>query len=598
MNFFLEFISKNKNVIIITFIFCMIYCSISLVNHYNFRTNAGDLGTYNQAIYDYAHFRANYNTVCFDGTKNMLSDHLTLLQLIMSPLFWLFKSYTLLIVQIVSVLFGGIGVYKYIKLISRNEKLSLLALVHFYSIWGVISALGWDYHDNILGAMFVPWFIYFLRKENYLWASVCIAAVIMSKENLILWAGFIAFGLLLVNFKNKTKRYYLIGLTLFSFFFFFLAINVIIPSFSYFPNMKYGHFAYSTLGDNAYEAIVHIFKHPIKTAEAFFLNHSTNQGAIGVKNEFFITFLLSGGVVLLRKPQYLIVLLPILGQKLFSDIYPQWGLSSQYSIELAPIISIALFEFFAQIKRKKILILAIISVVICGTINIIKIEKRLPNWFNNIQIRFYAMEHYKTPYNKKEIRKWLNQIPSEAKVSAEFNLVPHLAARQYIFEYPRVYHADYVVLCPRDDVSYPLTTKEYKLRIKELTKSKEWETLVNNKDVILFKRNWDLLPEGEIKIIETELRKQINKVDFFKHQAKTQRKTIDEIYRNNAITLYDKRKQQKNNVEEETEISKLIKQIKSNKKWLDEVKRHATERKIPLETMLKRAAIFHSQKHK
>jgi uncharacterized membrane protein len=53
--------------------FLLIFCSISIYNHYVFRTFALDLGIKNQAIWDYAHFRYNYNTVMheLDGQVNI-----------------------------------------------------------------------------------------------------------------------------------------------------------------------------------------------------------------------------------------------------------------------------------------------------------------------------------------------------------------------------------------------------------------------------------------------------------------------------------------------------------------------------------------------
>ncbi len=98
---------SHKFLILILVVFGIIYGLISLVNHYNFRTYALDLGLVNHAIYDYAHFRVNYSTLLLDASPmNFLGSHFTLLPLLFSPLYWLFGSYTLLIVQIAAVLFG------------------------------------------------------------------------------------------------------------------------------------------------------------------------------------------------------------------------------------------------------------------------------------------------------------------------------------------------------------------------------------------------------------------------------------------------------------------------------------------------------------
>src|SRR5919112_4805384 len=103
---------SHKFVILILILFGIIYGLISLVNHYNFRTYALDLGLVNHAIYDYAHFRVNYSTLLLDAAPmNFLGSHFALLPILFSPLYWILGSYTLLVVQIAAVLFGGVGVY-------------------------------------------------------------------------------------------------------------------------------------------------------------------------------------------------------------------------------------------------------------------------------------------------------------------------------------------------------------------------------------------------------------------------------------------------------------------------------------------------------
>ena len=120
--------------------FAIIYSVISLVNHYTFRTFAWDLGIYNQAMFDYSHFRINSNTVIQPCISNLLGDHFELVLPIISPLYYLFGYYTLLIVQIAAILMGGFGIYKYIELISNKSYMALLAMIQFFSFYGIYSA--------------------------------------------------------------------------------------------------------------------------------------------------------------------------------------------------------------------------------------------------------------------------------------------------------------------------------------------------------------------------------------------------------------------------------------------------------------------------
>ena len=105
----------------------------SLVQHYQFLTNTWDLGFHNQLMYKFSHFKspgttlwnANYPLTCF------LGDHVTLLMPLNSQLYWLFGSYTLLVVQILYGLVGALGLYKLISYKFESINLALAGVFLF-----------------------------------------------------------------------------------------------------------------------------------------------------------------------------------------------------------------------------------------------------------------------------------------------------------------------------------------------------------------------------------------------------------------------------------------------------------------------------------
>src|SRR6478735_7580207 len=185
---------------ILTF-FGLCFCTLSLGNHYVFRTYAFDLGLFNNAIYDYAHFRWNDNTVKL--YQNILSDHFTLLHIPFSLFYWVFGSYTLLIFQIASILVGAVGAYRFHLLKFGKPLLSFVLLLHFLSMWGIYSALAYDYHDNIIAAMMVPWFFLYFHRQKWTKATLFFLIILISKENMALWAIFLSLGLAIMYFRNK-----------------------------------------------------------------------------------------------------------------------------------------------------------------------------------------------------------------------------------------------------------------------------------------------------------------------------------------------------------------------------------------------------------
>ncbi|MDQ4138935.1 MAG: DUF2079 domain-containing protein, partial [Bacteroidota bacterium] len=256
-------LKSHKLLILILIFFGIIYGLISLVNHYNFRTYALDLGLVNHAVYDYAHFRVNYSTLLLDAAPmNFLGSHFSLLPVLFSPLYWMLGSYTMLVVQIAAVLFGGIGIYVYCWHRTANAALPLIVTAQFYLMWGIYSALAFDYHDNVVGAMCLPWFLHYFDQKKYLLATVFYVLLVISKENMALWGIFIAIACLGKYFSDKSARKVALGLAFITTLYFIVVTSVIMPEL----NTTHRQFAqlirYQHLGNSIGSIAQYIVQHP------------------------------------------------------------------------------------------------------------------------------------------------------------------------------------------------------------------------------------------------------------------------------------------------------------------------------------------------
>src|SRR4051812_37416311 len=131
-------------------LFAVIYSLISLVNHYNFRTYAYDLGLETNAAFDYAHLRVNDCMLMKPYYTNYLSDHFSVDLIFISPVIYLFGTYGLLVAQIAALILGGIGIYRYVLQRTGNMFLANMAMLHFYLFWGMLNALQFDFHNNVI----------------------------------------------------------------------------------------------------------------------------------------------------------------------------------------------------------------------------------------------------------------------------------------------------------------------------------------------------------------------------------------------------------------------------------------------------------------
>lgn len=485
---FLKFKSYPLAFWIILTGFAILFGLISLVNHYNFRTYAFDLGIFNNSLYDYAHFRWDQCTVMEPGFSNVLSDHFNLLPALFSPLYWISGSYTLLILQILAILWGSVGVFLWVTDLTRKSWTGLLAMVHFLTLWGVFSALAYDYHDNVIAAMLVPWFLLAIHRNRKALMLIIFVLILISKENMAFWMVFVCLGFLVHYRREKEKRNSLLVLTILAAVYFIVVMTWIMPSLAD-PGRKYLHFDYAALGPNFPEAIRFVVTNPIETLALLFKNHLSDPLYNGIKMELWLAVVLSGGVALLFRPAFLLMAVPVFAQKLFSDHYEYWGLNNHYSIELVPIITLALYAFISDIRNPRIQKIAAIGMLIVSIgASFSFLDHRISKHYKKANHRFYQKTHYVRHFEVNEIHRFLETIPDETAVCAQSMLVPHLAFREKIYTFPAIHDADLILLLPADSDTYPFSKTDYDARVSSLIKSGAWEVRPSPASMLVLKR--------------------------------------------------------------------------------------------------------------
>jgi len=466
--------------------FGMLYALISLPNHYLFRTFALDLGVYTNALYDYIHFQWNDSSTIKIKSENLLASHFDLLLVVLSPFSLIFGTYTLLILQIVFLLLGGFGVYKFFDDGSTNARIGLFAAIYFFLFYGVFSAVAYDFHSNVIAASLIPWFFNAIKKNQFLLSTLLIAIMVIAKENIPLWLVFVCLGLAYTYRKDIPKRKFLIMASIGCTIYFFLIVSFVMPYIT--GKTVYPYFQYSLLGSNYQEALIYILTSPIETLKFIFINHSYNSNVDFVKLEFHILLTLSGLPLLLWKPHYFFMLIPIYAQKLFHNNPSIWGIGGQYSIEFAPIMAMGLFEVIASIKKTKIQQIVSFLVISLAAISTFRTMDKTEAFTRKENIRFYQMKHYTRNYNVQEAHRLLLKIPNDAIVSAQSPFVPHLALRDKVYTFPIVKDADYIVFSFQES-PYPLSKEAFDTKINGYRESKEWVRLHDSALIILKKKN-------------------------------------------------------------------------------------------------------------
>ena len=445
-------LSKRQKNITLATVFTLagvVYCLISLVNHYLFKTYALDLGLYTHALYDYAHFRAADCSMFKAVEQNLLSDHFDLYLVILSPLVYLFGSYTLLFVQIAAVLLGGWGVFKLIGLYSNDDWLPILAAATFFFSFGVIHPFAFDYHSNVLTAMMLPWLLYYFKRRKFGLASLFVVLFVIGKENMSLWLFFVVIALMWDYKKDGKALLYLAGYAVFAGLYFVIINMVVMPRLG---GTGGGFTRYAYLGSNYGEVARRLVTHPLETLRILFTNTSTLPQFDGVKAEFYCCVLASGLILALLKPNYLLMLVPLVGQKMLKE--KKWRLI----VASCLLLSTVLTTFYTVGVPKSIV------------------------WLDHVCV--YQGRHYEQrKFDAQYARQLVKQIPDDASVSAASMFVPHLALREKVYDLDNR---------PNPHADYVLITRSYFDKIvywkKVFPDRDEYETIATDSTIYLLRR--------------------------------------------------------------------------------------------------------------
>lgn len=463
-------------------IFATIYCLISLVNHYYFRTYTLDLGFFSNALYDYRNLRWNYSLTISEQPSNMLGGHFEPMLILLAPFSFLFGSYTLLIIQIAFVLWGGVSVYAYFK--ESNRFVAIMAMIFFLGYFSVLAALAFDFHTNVIAASCFP-FLLLSLKRNRIYSFIAVYVfMLLCKENISLWLIFICLALAFEQRKNPIWRKRLLVLSGVAVCYFAVVIYGVIPAFS---DKPYTGFLYEALGSTPGEAIVFMVSHPLQVLKLLFTNTFGDPYFDGYKQEFHRLVLFTGLPFLLFRPAYFFMLVPLYFQKMLHNQPALWGIGFHYGIEFAPVMAIGVFEVISRFKKQGLQLAVSAVMTITGLYITYQTTVSSVSYTDKQKIRFYEKWHYEKDYDVKGVHKLLDEIPQDAIIAAQSPYLPHLAYRDRIYQFPMVNDAEYIIYSYKES-SYPLTDSVFCATTVNFAQGPDWGIWREYQDFYVLKR--------------------------------------------------------------------------------------------------------------
>ncbi|MFM1930781.1 MAG: hypothetical protein RL226_84 [Bacteroidota bacterium] len=467
-------LSNRSLKVLIYLIGALVFALISFPNHCAFRTYALDLGLYTQFAWNYLH--GVPSTLEMIGEYKLpLADHFDLYLWLFAPVVGLFQTWGLLIIQWLAVIAGMIWTGK----TSSNARVQILLILFFIALWPVTQALALDYHSNVVASMlWLLWWV-LMRKEKTIAATIVLCFIWIGKENMPLFMSFSAAGYAFL-FPHQRKVAFIQSIA--SFLAFVAILFVIMP---YFSNGT----SVSNLGK--YTIVTSFIADPSLVSFKPLISHifsSKSNGVLpegDVKVEFWLFLALSGGWLLVRKPAYLLMIVPVVLQKMWHDNELFGGTIAHYSIELVPVLVVAGADFFERYYPRKwmpVVALLFPTFFVC-----IKAMDNPVNNSNQANARFYKSTHYHRP-GQSETHAYLSTLSQDLSISAMAPIVPHLALRSNIFQFPlKTSHSDVAILMKNEQIFPFLSSDERDAHIQKLKTDSAWEVDHENDLIIAFR---------------------------------------------------------------------------------------------------------------
>jgi uncharacterized membrane protein len=315
---------------------------------------------------------------------------------------------------------------------------------------------------------------------------------LLSKENMALWMAALLLGL---AWQHRAHRRRVLALALGAvgaFGYYVVITHYVMPALDTTHRPFTQMVRYAHLGASLPAAVANVLTHPRLLWAVLFENTLPEAGYDYIKLETWVALLLSGGWALWRRPWYLLMLAPILGQKLLANDYALWGINYQYSIEFAPVLALAVVDALcSQAPRRPAPTRWTWAVAGAALFTITTLYVRRSEWYDRAAYNFLQGRHYHSAYpDRAALYAALEQVPAGVPLSSTSRLTPHLLNRRDVYLFPVLRSARLVLLPRTTDANdaWPLPPAQLQAALAALRARPGYRVLYEDAQVMLLAR--------------------------------------------------------------------------------------------------------------
>ncbi|TAK30044.1 MAG: DUF2079 domain-containing protein [Chloroflexota bacterium] len=456
--------------------YCIMLATLAIMRHDSLHSHAFDLGIFDQILWNSARGHVMEASLIWDKAT-FLGNHISPTLLLFVPAYWLVSDpRVLLIGQAIALTSGALPIYWYARRESSNRSLALVLALSYFTYPATLYVNLFDFHEFALAVPFMSFSIYFMLTGRFLAFAVCALLLLATKEDLGVLVSMLGLRALLFH------RQWLVGLPLAigGVVWTALAISTLIPAKN--PSGIYPFEAlYAYLGASQLDILVNLITHPMRSLQIIFEMP---------KIEYVLRLLVPLGLLPLAGLTMWPLALPTLAYLLLSADPGRYSITTQYSAPLVPLFFFAAVEGCRRIIQRDFVAQRAVTLSSLGdqphpsTARRVRLITRVDNRRTLTAgiaaiIAISALGSYvlhgpglfAQGFDPKEFQltdhartglQLMKEIPADASVIAQGDLVPQLSGRRVIYMWPWIGELstiDYILLDQQGN-KYPLDDPE------------------------------------------------------------------------------------------------------------------------------------------
>lgn len=428
----------DRAAILLALLYGVVFSVLSLLRHSSFNTHTFDLGLHHQATWNSLHGRLFEYTVKSSDTyelTNLLGDHVNLILLLAVPFYALHDGAgTLLVLQALVVGSAVFPLYRIARDVAGGSARAFPFVLLYVLNPALHAANLFDFHAIVPAAAFLIWAFWSALNGHDRFLAVTVVLALSCQENVALAVVCLGASLFLLGRRRAGATVAVAGV-----FWFAVCFFVILPHFN--PGTGSNAFVrYRELGATPGAVAVRLITEPS-------LLISRLREPLTLK--WLFALLAPFGFLPLLAPQVLLVGASEFFLNLLSSFEPQRTIDVQYAAILVSASALAApfgARLVGRVLERGLRAQGPLMVAVAGTLALASTIGFQVHRYGSLRILSpYYRSSYTITEHHRLARRFLEEIPSGATVSAQDAITPHLG-RRVVWTFPQVRNADVVLL--------------------------------------------------------------------------------------------------------------------------------------------------------